>query len=278
LKNRTPKTEIRLRRRYDQERKISKTLKSQLSKSKVQNKQLVHESILNIKQFNRFVKMLFTRNEEDRKAISRELHDEISQILTGINFELAIIAKESATGAKGLKEKILTTQKLVESSVEIIHRFARELRPVILDDLGLVPALKSYTAEFSKQTRIPVKFSTFSGSLSLNDFTKTVLFRAVQESLSNIAKHSKATRASVKISKIKKCIQIEIRDNGKSFVMRPLRVAPFNRRLGLLGMAERVKMANGKLKILCSPKRGTLVRVQVPFGKYQTYENTKLKV
>jgi two-component system sensor histidine kinase DegS len=278
LKIKSPQNKKKLEKRIAKEKHLSNSLKFQLKKSQAENRQLTNESLLNLKQFNRFVKMLFDRNEEDRKAISRELHDEISQILTGINFELAIIAKESSTGAKGLKEKILTTQKLVETSVEIIHRFARELRPVILDDLGLVPALKSYILEFVKQTHISVKFSSFTGNAQLNDFNKTVLFRAVQESLSNVAKHSKATKAIVKMEKIKRNIQIEVSDNGRSFVVRHLRKAPFNKRLGLLGMAERVKMANGKLKILSSPKRGTLVRVQVPYGKYQIYENSKSKV
>lgn len=99
--------------------------------------------------------------EEERKEISRELHDEIAQTLTGINLHLATLKTEATLGRNGLTKKIARTKRLVEKSVDNVHRFARELRPMMLDDLGLIPALHSFLKEFTKRTGIHIYFTTF---------------------------------------------------------------------------------------------------------------------
>lgn len=207
-----------------------------------------------------FAHLLFDRFEEDRKEISRELHDEIGQVLTGINYELEVLSKEASNSAEGVRNKIQVTQKLVEKSVEIVHRFAKELRPMILDDLGLIPALRSYIKEFSSRTQILVKFEPKSSFKSLDDFSKTVLFRVAQEALSNIRKHSQATEATLKIGHDKENILMSIKDNGRGKALGKR----IKGRLGIIGMQERAKMAGGHLTITSSPKKGTLVSLSIP--------------
>ncbi len=105
-------------------------------------------------QLRRLSRQILSAQEDERKKISRELHDVIAQTLTGINVRLATLKKEAALNTKGLDRNIARTQRLVEKSVDIVHQFARELRPAVLDDLGLIPALHSFVKIFSKRTGI----------------------------------------------------------------------------------------------------------------------------
>jgi signal transduction histidine kinase len=220
-----------------------------------------------LKQAQKFAQQLFLQQEEDRKEISRELHDEVAQILTSINFQLAILSKEASESAKVIRDRIAETQKLIEDSVEIIHHFARKLRPMILDDLGLVPAIKSYIKSFSKQTELPITLTYNSRLNGLNEFNKVVLFRVIQESLCNISKHAKATKVSISIRKTGLTIFLDVHDNGRSFKVKNNQAAFKTKRLGLLGMAERVRMAKGQLTITSSKAKGTLISVQVPYTR-----------
>ena len=131
--------------------------------------------------------------EEERKKISRELHDEIGQTLTAINVKLATLKNEATANTAGLKKKIASTQRLVERSMDTVHRFARELRPPLLDDLGLIPALQSSMKDFTKRTRIPVHFTAFAAVERLHSDKRTVLYRVAQEAFTNVAKHAQAT-------------------------------------------------------------------------------------
>ena len=114
-------------------------------------------------QLRRLSRQILSAQEEERKKISRELHDVIAQTLTGINVRLATLKKEAAVNTKGLDRNIARTQRLVEKSVNIVHRFARELRPAVLDDLGLIPALHSFMKSFREQTGIQVSLTAFAG-------------------------------------------------------------------------------------------------------------------
>lgn len=239
-------------------------LAAKLNNCKARYRLLLKESISIQRNAQSFAHLLFLQQEEDRKEISRELHDEIAQILTGINFELAILSKEASTGTRVMREKIIKTQRLVEQSVETIHRFARELRPMVLDDLGLLPALKSQISDFSKSTQIPVSLTCKSKLSSMGDFSKTVLFRVAQEALQNIAKHSRASKVWISLKRRGTMMQVQIKDNGRAFNVNRLRLIGKSRRIGLLGMRERVKLAGGTISILSSKGSGTTITAQVP--------------
>ncbi len=206
--------------------------------------------------------------EEERKRISRELHDEIAQTLVGINVHLAALAQQVGDSPKGLQQKIARTQQLVEKSVDVVHLFARELRPAALDDLGLIPALHAFMKEFTKRTGIHIRFTTFtSGRIKqLNNAMRTVFYRVTQEALNNVARHAQASVVEVNIKKLPNAICLKIKDDGKSFQVQRVIHSKRNTRLGLLGMRERLEMVGGKFVIESSPGQGTTVQAQIPLG------------
>ncbi len=132
-----------------------------LKKSEQHQSQMLEQSHQMQEQLRHLSHRILQAQEEERKRISRELHDEITQTLVGINVHLETLARAGAINPRGLKQKIARTQRLVEKSVNIVHRFARELRPTALDDLGLIPALHAFMKEFTKRTGIRVHFTTF---------------------------------------------------------------------------------------------------------------------
>jgi signal transduction histidine kinase len=210
---------------------------------------------------------LLSAQEEERKTISRELHDEIAQTLTGINVELGTLKTAAALDVKDLQDRIASTQRLVQKSVDIVHRFARELRPSVLDDLGLIPALHSYVKAFSQRARIRIWLRIFAGVEQLDAAKRIVLYRVAQEALTNVVKHARATEVEMCIEKLPNAVRMQIKDNGKSFPVQQTMDAKTYNRLGLLGMRERVEMVGGRFGIASAPGRGTMVQVEIPFRK-----------
>lgn len=211
---------------------------------------------------------ILTAQEDERKRVSRELHDEVVQTLIAINVELSVLVHGDAFVAVKTKKKISQAQKLVERSVEAVHRFARDLRPAVLDDLGLLPAIQAYCRELIKHKKIQIKLKATKQAEALSSDSRTVLFRVAQEALSNISKHACATKVTVEITKIAEKIQMKITDNGKAFSVQKILNKSSNR-LGLVGMKERLEMVGGRLTIESSPSNGTQVRAEIPFTSDQ---------
>jgi signal transduction histidine kinase len=159
---------------------------------------------------------------------------------------------------------------MVEKSVDIVHEFARELRPTVLDDLGLIPALHAFVKTFSKRTRILVHMKAFAGVEQLDIAKRTVLFRVAQEALTNVARHAQASRVEVSILKLADNIVLKIKDDGKSFQVKPVLPGKGSKRLGLLGMRERVEMIGGAFHIESAPGQGTTIQVEIPAAKART--------
>ena len=196
----------------------------------------------------------------------RELHDEIAQTLTGINLRLANLKAGATVHAKDLQGKITSTQRLVEKSVEIVHRFARELRPSVLDDLGLIPALHAFVKTFAKETKLPVRLRIFAGVEQLDIAKRTVLYRVAQEALTNVARHARATEVELCIEKLPDAVSMQIKDNGRAFSVERTLLAKKNGRLGLIGMRERVEMVGGRFTAESTPGHGTTIEVWMPSG------------
>ncbi len=208
---------------------------------------------------------ILTAQEDERREISRELHDEIAQTLTGINVQLANLKREAVVNTKGLKGKIAGTQRLVRKSVGIVHRFARRLRPALLDDLGLIAALNSFINGMRERTGLAIKMTTFPELKDLDVTKRTVLFRVAQEALTNIVRHAEAQLVHVIFKTRRKTVLMEVRDNGKSFNVQYVLLSKGKKHLGVLGMRERVEMIGGTFKIESSPGQGTLVSAEIPF-------------
>ena len=241
-----------------------KEAEKSLQKSEQEHKLLLEQSRQMQEQLRQLHRQVLLAQEEERKAISRELHDEIAQTLAAINIHLAALKIEAAVNTKGLSKKIANTQRLVERSVKIVHRFARELRPTVLDDLGIIPATHTYLKDFMKRTSIHVQFTAFAGVEQLNGTKRTVLFRVAQEALTNVAQHAEATHVKVYIKKVAAGICMEVHDNGKGFDVERLRFSKKNKRLGLIGMRERVEMVGGSFNVESDSEAGTSIIARIP--------------
>jgi signal transduction histidine kinase len=243
-----------------------RTAETALKKSEKHHILLLTQSRRMQEHLRHLTRKILTAQEDERREISRELHDEIAQTLTGINVRLANLKREAVVNTKGLKGKIAGTQRLVQKSVKIVHRFARQLRPALLDDLGLVPALSSYINGLKERTNLPIKLITFPELGKLDVVKRTVFYRVAQEALTNIVRHSEAKLIEVVFKRRRSSVLMEIRDNGKSFDVQYVLLAKGKNHLGVLGMRERVEMIGGTFRIDSDPGRGTLVSAEVPFS------------
>jgi signal transduction histidine kinase len=254
-------------RQLQREIQQRKSVEDSLRKSEQHYSDLLEQSRHMQEQLRLLSRQLLTAQEEERKMISRELHDQIAQTLTGINIRLASLKTESTLNNKGLQKKISSTQRLVEKSVDIVHRFARELRPTVLDDLGLIPALHSFMKSFTVRTGVRTHLTAFAAVERLDTAKRTVLFRVAQEALNNVARHAHASRVEVSILKLPDCVCMKIKDDGKSFNAERTLHKNGGKRLGLLGMRERLEMVGGKFNVESSPGKGTTINAQLPLGK-----------
>jgi signal transduction histidine kinase len=242
-----------------------KAVEEALRKSERHYSELLQQSRQMQEQLRHLSHQLLSAQEEERKTISRELHDEIAQTLTGINVQLGTLKAAAALDIEDLQKRITSTQRLVEASVKIVHKFARELRPSVLDDLGLIPALHAFVKSFSQRTHIRIRLRIFAGVEQLDPAKRTMLYRVAQEALTNVARHAHASQVEMCIEKRSDFVHMQIKDDGKSFsVERMLHGKKINR-LGLLGMRERVEMVGGHFDIQSAPGKGTAVEVQIPF-------------
>jgi PAS domain S-box-containing protein len=244
------------------------TVEEALRKSQQHQSRLLEQSHHMQEQLRHLSHQILHAQEEERKRISRELHDEIAQTLVGINVHLAALTREAGDSPRGLRQKIARTQRLVEKSVDVVHVFARELRPAALDDLGLVPALHAFMKEFTKRTGIHIHFTTFTSRRikQLNNATRTVFYRVAQEALTNVARHAQASVVEVNFEKLPNAICLRIKDDGKSFQAKQVMQSKRNTRLGLIGMRERLEMVGGKFSVESAPGKGTTIQAQIPFA------------
>lgn len=256
-------------RELTQEIKRRKAVEKALKKSERQANRLLSQSVQFQGQLRHLSHQVLQVQEEERKRISRELHDEILQTLTGVNVHLATLKKVATVNPKDLKRKITTTQGLVEKSMDIVHRFARELRPMLLDNLGLIPALHSYMKDVEERTGLRIHFTSFTrGKVKeLDNDRRTVLYRVAQEAITNVTRHAQASRIEVRLYKGEDIVGLDIQDNGKSFQVKRILSAAKRKRLGLLCMRERVEMVGGTFSIESKPDQGTSIRVEIPFAK-----------
>jgi len=251
----------RLEREIARRRGVEKTLR----RSERNSRELLERARGFQKELRLLSRRVLSAQEEERKRISRELHDVIGQMLTGINVRLAALKKEAAANSRGLAGKISRTQMLVEKSVDVVHRFALELRPAMLDDLGLIPALHSFMKKFARETGIRTSLTAAAEVEKLSAARRTVLYRVAQEALSNVARHAQATRVDAIIQLQPRAVLMRIRDNGKSFDVGKTLRAGKTSRIGLIGMRERVEMVGGRFSVDSSPDIGTTIEVRIPF-------------
>jgi len=237
-----------------------------LRKSELHYARLLEQARQMHQQLRFLSRQLLSAQEEERKRISRELHDVIAQPLTGIHVRLATLKARAIANPKALERNITRTQQLVQHSLANVHRFARELRPAVLDDLGVIPALHSFMKVFRAETGIRVSLSAFAEVEQMSDEKRTVLYRVAQEALTNIQRHARASRVDVKIQKLDAAVSMVIQDDGKGFPAECVLHAKNSRRLGLLGMRERLEIVGGSFAVTSAPGKGTTILAQIPLN------------
>lgn len=243
-----------------------KRAEAALRQSEEHYRELFHQAYRMQENLRHLSNKILEVQEEERTRISRELHDEVGQALTAVTMNLAVLKKDIAPENQRSLQRIGDSQSLLVQTMEAVHEFARELRPAMLDHLGLLAALRSYIKTFEERTGIHVHFRAPAPAVveSVEIGLKTAIYRIAQESLNNIAKHAQASQVSFVIRKLQQRICVEIMDNGKGFKLDARAPGNAPKRLGLLGMQERVRLINGEFAVESEPGKGTLVRVQVP--------------
>ena len=205
---------------------------------------------------------LVQAQEEERRVLSRELHDEVGQALSAVLVELRNLSAESAIRSEGQSlGHVETVKGLVENSVRMVRNMALLLRPSMLDDLGLVPALRWQAREVAKRTSMEVSVAAELTSDDLPDEYKTCIYRVVQEALHNCSGHARAKRVQIRVQQQLSRLALSIQDDGQGFDVRQ------TKGLGLLGIEERVARLGGKCEIHSAPGRGTIVAIELPFTK-----------
>ena len=202
---------------------------------------------------------LVQAQETERRALSRELHDEIGQALSAVLVELRNLAEELAIRSEvQSRTHVETIKSLVESSVRVVRNMSLLLRPSMLDDLGLVPALRWQAREVSKRTSMDVSVATELTSDDLPDEYKTCVYRVVQEALHNCSRHSQARTVRIRVEQQPDRLSLWIQDDGKGFDVRQ------TKGLGLLGIEERVNTLGGKCVVHSELGGGTILAVELP--------------
>ncbi|MEN6422235.1 MAG: PAS domain S-box protein, partial [Smithella sp.] len=228
-------------------------------------------------QMRAFATQLQTVREEERTRIAREIHDELGGALTGIKIDFSLLKKAAAE----IKEKVLkdrlfdqmhSTTKLIDKTIGTVRKISTELRPGILDDLGILAALEWQLDDFRKRTNTHCKWISSLENINLEEQETTAMFRIFQETLINVARHAGATEVKVQLRKKENAYFLEIADNGKGITKKNI---DDKRSLGLLGMRERALAVGGRINIKGHPGKGTKVTVEIPIrqtGKNKTTE------
>jgi PAS domain S-box-containing protein len=202
--------------------------------------------------------------EKESKRIAREIHDELGQQLTALKMDLSWISSRidpDDGDAKKFLQKINAMSALVDKTIQTVQKISAELRPGMLDDLGLVPALEWLAQEFENQTNIQCRLQLHCEMVDLDPDCSTAIFRISQEALTNVYRHAKATKVTISLKEDKHDLVLKIKDNGKGIDADEVFDSAS---LGLMGMRERVRPFGGSLSITGKPKKGTTLMVTLP--------------
>jgi len=213
---------------------------------------------------------LVEAQETERRSLARELHDEVGQALSAVLVELRNLSSGLAVQSEEqLSKHVETIKDLVENTVRTVRNMSLLLRPSMLDDLGLIPALRWQAREISRQTCMDVTVSTDLVSDDLPDEYKTCIYRVVQEALHNCSRHSHATAVRIQVLQEPDHLTLSVRDNGKGFDVKQ------SKGLGLLGIEERAAHLGGKCTIHSEAGSGTVVAVDLPFTQHQSQKGSE---
>jgi two-component system sensor histidine kinase UhpB len=212
---------------------------------------------------------ILTAQEQERKRIARELHDETSQVLTSLLISLKVL--EETITSEAMRQRVEETRSLAHQTLRAIRNLSIDLRPSALDDLGLLPALRWYIKEYQQKCQLEVEFTTGNIKERFPSEIETALYRIVQEALTNTAKYAHASKVLVSIIEEPGTVRATISDNGNGFDAQSVLKMPWQERgLGLAGMHERATLLDGTLLIATEPGKGTSIEVALPLQRPPT--------
>jgi len=207
--------------------------------------------------------------EEERKSVAREIHDELGQALTAIKIDLASLMRELPAEQQQQGKKPDSILELVDQTIQSVRRISTELRPGILDDLGLVAAVEWAAEEFEARTGTRCRLDLPRDDIEIGQEHATAMFRIFQETLTNVARHANASEVGVRLAKENGDLTLEVHDNGRGIGEEQILGG---RSLGILGMRERAALLGGELGIIGAPEKGTTIRVRIPLAHCLTEE------
>jgi signal transduction histidine kinase len=245
-------------------KKATLDLMSELQ-SEISKKDIIQKDLKNSKsQLRELVKQANLIQETERSNISREIHDTIGQALTALKFDLSWIKRNSKNIEKAVSKKLSSMDSLITDTIISVQKLSTELRPGLLDDLGLKSAIEWQLNEFENRTDIKSKLIFENENLYLSESVSVNFFRVMQEALTNVARHAKATVVTVEVAEIKNKISLTIFDNGIGIKEEQISNI---KSLGLLGIKERVHSIGGEIDIIGTPNKGTKIIVTVTKGE-----------
>ena len=200
--------------------------------------------------------LVLRAQEEERKRVARDLHDEVNQALTAILLRLEALAQDTPER----RAEVAELKRLATQAMDELLNLARQLRPTALDDHGLVPAIEAQLRGFGDRTGIQTKLETRGDPSKLDADAQTVIYRVAQEALNNAAHHSHAAHVNIELAAAGEGAELHVRDDGAGFDMS----RPNGDGLGLEGMAERARLAGGQLDLRSSPGSGTELTLRLP--------------
>ncbi len=221
----------------------------------------------NIRQYKSLSSYLQEAREEERKMIAREIHDELGQLLTAMKIQLSLLPEEIKNDVTAALERTGAMNKQIDGAIATVKNIITKLRPGLLDDLGLEAAIEWQAHEFQMRTGIVCDVKLTSEKITLEQEVSTAAFRILQEALTNVARHAKATRVQIELSQQKSTLLLTIQDNGRGITDEEIHNPES---FGLIGIRERVSSFNGALDILGTPNKGTTIRVSIPLNSEQT--------
>ena len=232
-----------------------------------QEKHLLFEQVQVANERLRFLsRELINSQEEERKHIAQELHDELGQALTAISLDLGIIERDLHPEiTQDIAERLSGTRAMADELDEKISELALDLRPSLLDDLGLLPALRWYVDRYSQRAEVEIEMDIIGLEERLHPEIETTLYRVFQEALTNVARHAQASKVRLQIERRPTAVAVYIEDDGRGFDAEVFQIteAPL-RSLGLTGMKERISLLGGRMDIHSKPGEGTRIDIEIP--------------
>lgn len=224
--------------------------------------QTLAESAPHLEECRAFAVAANSIREEEKARLARELHDELAQSLTALKMDTIWVRDNAEAGAVKLSARLTEMLEMLDRTVAATRRMASELRPLMLDDLGLVPAIEWLLENFTHRCGVPCRLSVDKEQeLEFQEPHATAIFRIVQESLNNVAKHADASHVLVSLEKTLDRVHLVVQDNGCGFLTKSPRKP---QSLGLVGLRERAHLLGGHVRIQSAPGQGTCVEVSIP--------------